>query len=107
LFEFIRDHRDLTRLAFVTAFAAKGEVPDQAGCCQKGLRNFEFLHELIKRGVATGELTTRFDTEEMAMGFVGMMHLHIMVYLIDFRGPPTRRTANHLVELFLRGARAA
>jgi AcrR family transcriptional regulator len=30
-FEFIRDHRDLTRMAFATAFAAPGEVPAEAG----------------------------------------------------------------------------
>ena len=52
LFEFIRDHRELMRLAFATAFAAAGEVPAEAGCSQKGLRSFEFLRDLIRTAAA-------------------------------------------------------
>ncbi len=107
LFEFIRDHRELTRLAFATAFAAPGEVPAEAGCLQKGLRSFEFLRDLIRRAAVQGELSRRFAPEELAMAFVGMMHLHIMAFLIRFRAPPDRRTARRLVELFLAGARPA
>ena len=106
LFAFIRNHRDLTRMTFATAFAARGEVPAEAGCSQKGLRSFEFLHDLIKEASRRGELSKHFDTEELAMGFVGMMHLRIMAYLIGLREPPDRRTAQRLVELFFTGARA-
>jgi TetR/AcrR family transcriptional regulator len=105
LFEFIRDHRDLTRLAFATAFAAPGEVPIEAGCSEKGLRSFEFLRDLIQKAAARGELSRRFGPEELAMAFVGMMHLHIMAFLIKFHAPPDRRTATRLVQLFLAGAK--
>ncbi len=107
LFKFIGRHRDLMRMAFATTFAAQGEVPDEAGCCQKGLRNFEFLHSLFKKAVAQGELNRDFDAEELAMCFVGLMHLYIMAYLIKVRGLPNRRTAERIVELFLAGARPA
>jgi TetR/AcrR family transcriptional regulator len=107
LFEFIRDHRDLTRLAFATAFAARGEVPEEAECSRKARRNFEFIKSLIKQAAAKGELSRDFDAQEMAMGFVGMMHLHIMAYLIKLYGAPNRRTARRLVGLFLAGARPA
>jgi TetR/AcrR family transcriptional regulator len=106
LFAFIRNHRDLTRMAFATAFSSPGEVPAEAECAQKGLRNFEFLHSLIKQAAAQGELNSHFSTEELAMGFVGMMHLHIMAYLIQVRRPPNRQTAQRMVELFFAGAKA-
>jgi TetR/AcrR family transcriptional regulator len=107
LFEFIRDQRELTRLAFATAFAAPGEVPAEAGCSQKGLHSFEFLRDLIGKAAAQGELSHRFAPEELAMAFVGMMHVHIMVFLIKLRPPPNRRTARRMVELFLAGASPA
>ncbi len=107
LFEFIRDHRELTRLAFATAFAAPGEVPAEAGCAQLGLRSFEFLRDLIQQAVARGEIKRRFAPQELAMAFVGMMHLHIMAFLIKVQAPPDRRTARRLVALFLAGAKPA
>ena len=59
-FEFIRKNRDLTRLAFATAFAARGEVPDEAQCFRKGKRNFDFIHDLIKKAVARREVGRQF-----------------------------------------------
>ena len=41
------------------------------------------------------------------MAFVGMMHLHIMAFLIRLHAPPDRRTATRLVQLFLAGAKSA
>jgi TetR/AcrR family transcriptional regulator len=106
IFDFIAGHRDLTRLAFATAFAARGELPAEAGCLQKSLRSFDVVRGLMKQAVATGELNKHFDTEELALGFAGMMHIQIMVYLIQGGKPPNRRTARRLVELFLAGARS-
>lgn len=105
LFKFVGRHRDLMRMAFATSFAARGEVPDEAGCFQKGLRNFEYLRGLFTTAVTRGDLNRDFDAEELAMGFVGLMHLHIMAYLIKARGLPNRRTAERMVKLYLTGAR--
>jgi AcrR family transcriptional regulator len=106
-FEFIRANRDLTRLAFATTFAARGEVPAEAKCYQKGVRNYEFVHALVEKAAAQGELNAAFTSEDLAMGFLGIMHLHIMAYLMKLRGAPDRRTAERLVALFLAGARRA
>jgi TetR/AcrR family transcriptional regulator len=105
-FEFVRANRALTQLSFATAFAAKGEVPVEAGCARKAVRSFEYLHGLIRQAAEQGELSRRFATEEMAMGFAGMMNLHVMAYLIRSHGPLNRRTARRVVELFLAGAQA-
>ena len=58
LFSFFRERKDLTRLAFASAYAAPGEMPVSPEITRKRLRNFEFFHDVIKRGVAAGELDT-------------------------------------------------
>src|SRR2546422_3753885 len=52
LFEFLRNNRELMRIAFATAFAAPGELPSEIRYLDKCSRNFEFIHTLIKRGQA-------------------------------------------------------
>ena len=104
-FEFIRKTRDLTRLAFATAFAARGEVPDEAQCFRKGKRNFDFIHDLIKKAVARREVGRQFNTEELAMSFVGIMNFYVMVFLVGPGPSLTPRCAQRIVEFFLAGAR--
>jgi AcrR family transcriptional regulator len=106
-FEFIRKNRELMRLAFASAFAARGEVPAEAQCLQRGRRNFEFIHGLMKKASTRGELSRRFDPEELALGFVGTMSFHVMVFLIGAQIPLNRRAAQRIVELFLAGAAPA
>jgi len=106
-FAFIQKNRDLTRLAYATAFAAKGEVPVEAQCFQRGKRNFDLVHDLFKQAAAAGDLGRQFDPEEMAMSFVGVLNFHVMVFLIGAENPLNRRTAQRIVELFLAGAKAS
>jgi TetR/AcrR family transcriptional regulator len=104
-FEFIRKNRELTRLAFATAFAAPGEVPPEAQCGKKGVRNFEFIHGLIKEAVARGELSHEFDTDELAAGFTGIMTFHVLGYLIGAKKTLSPGCAKRIVALFLGGAK--
>jgi AcrR family transcriptional regulator len=104
-FEFLIKNRELMRLAFATAFAGRGEVPSEAQCFKRGKRSYDFIHDLMKRAVARGDLNRDFDPEEMAMGFVGIMNFHVMVFLIGAEITLNRRTAERLVELFLTGAK--
>jgi AcrR family transcriptional regulator len=106
-FEFIRKNRELMRLAFATAFAARGEVPAEAQCFQKGKRNYEFIHDLMRKAVARKEMSRQFDPEELAMSFVGVMNFHVMVFLIGAQNSLNRRTAERIVELFLAGAQSS
>lgn len=105
-FEFIRKNRELMRLAFATTFAGRGEVPDGARCFQRGKRMFDYLQNLMKRAEARGEVGRHFDSEEMALGFMGMMNFHVMVFLIGAGIPLDRRVAKRIVGLFLTGAQA-
>ena len=104
LFEFINDHRDLMRIAFATAFAARGEIPPEIQYVGKCERNFEFMHQLIRRGLATAALDSRFSSRELTMGIYGMMTIKVMEHLVHGRPRLTRRDAGSIVQLFFGGA---
>ena len=103
LFDYFHENRDLTRLAFSTAYAAPGEVPDLC-YLDKCKRNLEFIHSLIKRAQTAGELDNRFDSYELAYGFYGQTNFYITAHLLmpDFRA--NRKAAERVVELFFAGA---
>ena len=104
LFEYLRENRELMRLAFATAFAAPGELPEEIDYLGKCQRNFEFIHSLVKRGLAEGVLDRRFSSKELALGILGLMNIHVMGNLIVPESELNRRTAEQIVQLFLRGA---
>ena len=105
LFEFLPKNRDLLRLSFATAFAAPGEVPEQIDFLKKGLTHYEFVRGLIQKEISAGRLKPEFSSQELAMGFYGMMNVYVMGSIINPKGPRhTRRTAEQIVELYLRGA---
>ena len=106
LFEYFRENRELMRISFATAFAAPGEVPSGLRYLDKCRRNFEFVHSLMKRGLAEGELDRRFDSRELAFGFYGQTNLYLMAHLTMPDRRLDRRTAGRIVELFLAGAGA-
>jgi AcrR family transcriptional regulator len=106
LFDYFRQNRDLTRIAFATAFAAPGEVPSDLCYLDRCQRNLEFIRSLIRQAQAGGELGTRFDSRDLAYGFYGLAHFFIASHLLmpDYR--LNRRAAVRIVELFLAGAAA-
>jgi len=104
LFEFLGKNRELMRIAFATAFAAPGEVPDGLRYTEKCERNFEFIHSLIKKGLASGELDIRFDSRELAYGLYGQMNFHVTAHLLMPHRRLDRKVAERIVELFLAGA---
>ena len=106
LFDYFHNNRELTRIAFSTAYAAPGEIPPGLNHLEKCKRNLEFIHALIKRAQVAGELDNRFDSWELAYGFYGQTNFYITAHLLmpDFRA--NRKAAERVVELFLVGAGA-
>ena len=106
LFEHFQKNRELTRIAFSTAYAAPGEVPpalDYVKLCQ---RNIEFIHSLIKQAQKAGELDGRYDSHDLAYSFFGHTNFYIKapVLMPGFRA--NRKAAGRIVELFFAGAAA-
>jgi AcrR family transcriptional regulator len=106
LFEYFRKNRDLTRIAFSTAYAAPGEMPPGLNHLEKCRRSLEFIHSLIKRARAAGELDGRFDSWDLAYGFYGQTNFYITAHLLIPNYQLNRRAAERVVELFLVGASA-
>ncbi len=106
LFEYFRENRELMRISLATAFASPGEVPTGCDCADRCERNFEFVHDLIKRGQARGELGDRFKSRELAFGFYGQANAYMMMHLLTPDSELTRQTAERIVDLFMSGALA-
>ena len=106
VFDFLQNNRDLMRIAFATAFAAPGELPAEIRYVDKCARNFEFIHDLIKSGQASGELDRRFDSKELAFGIYGQLNMYLMAHLLMPDCKLNRQTAERIVQLFLAGAEA-
>jgi AcrR family transcriptional regulator len=106
LFDFLRDNRELMRIAFSTAFAAPGEMPAGIRHLEKAFRNFEFVHSLIKQGFSDGILNPRFSSKELTLSLYGLMNIYVMGQLFQPRHSLNRRTAEQIVKLFLEGAAA-
>src|SRR5258708_1027991 len=86
-FDYLQKNRELMRIAFATAFAAPGEMPDGLRYSEKCERNFEFVHSVMKKALAAGVLDKRFDSREPAYGFYGKLNAHLVSQLLmpDFR----------------------
>ena len=104
LFDFFQENRELMRIAFATAFSAPGEIPDGLRYTEKCQRNFEFIHSLIKKGLAGDALDDRFDSRELAYGLYGQMNFYVTAHLLMPERRLDRKVAERVVELFLAGA---
>lgn len=104
-FAFVRENRDLTRLAMGTLFAAPGEVPNHGQCLTRGRRVFDLMEELLETGRRAGILKREFSAFDLAMALYGMMNFQVMVHLVlPDEAPLERGLAARLVRLFLSGA---
>jgi TetR/AcrR family transcriptional regulator len=104
LFDYTQEHRELMRVAFATVFASSDELPKELDYFAKCERNFEFLHSLIKQGLAEGTLDRRFKSKELAFGFHGLVNVYVMTHLLLPECVLDRTTAKRVVQLFLDGA---
>jgi AcrR family transcriptional regulator len=106
LFDYLTENRELMRIAFATAFAAPGELPEGLLYSEKCERNFEFIHSLMTEGLADGVLDKRFDSRELAYGFYGQLNAYLVSQLLMPDCHLNRQTAGRIVQLFLAGAAA-
>lgn len=104
LFDFARNHRDLMRICFSTVFAAPGELPSNVRFSEKGVRNFEFVHSLIKNGLASGELDLHFNSRELATAIYGQFLIYAIAQIINHRHFHMKPVSERIVELYLKGA---
>lgn len=104
MFNFVRERRELTRLAFATLFAAPDELPAELRDAEKRQRNLEFVTQLIADAIAARKATQRFSARELAEGIYAAITFQVMRSLLEPGPPPTRRQAARMVRLFFEGA---
>jgi TetR/AcrR family transcriptional regulator len=103
-FEFLERNPDLVRLAYATAFAARGEIPAEIDYLPQCERNFELVHDVLRQGQADGAFDQRYESRDLALALYGMMSMKVMEQLVNPHDRPDRRTAQTLVDIFLKGA---
>ena len=91
LFEFMRKRRNLSRIAFATAFAAKGELPDDLGHLEKGKRNFELVYGIIETARKAGRLDASFNVLELAYRIYGALTFHLMADVLEPKADGSRK----------------
>jgi AcrR family transcriptional regulator len=106
VFEHFQKNRELTRIAFSTAYAAPGEIPPGLDFLKMCRRNTDFIHSLIKEAQRSGELDRRFDSHDLAYSFFGHTNFYVKapVLIPGFRAD--RKTADRILDLFFSGAAA-
>lgn len=104
-FSFVRENRDLTRVAMSMLFAAPGEVPNHGQCLDRGRCVFDLMERLLGAGRQAGRLKRDCSAPDLTMAIYGMMHFQVMLHLVlPAEAPLERGLARRLVRLFLSGA---
>jgi hypothetical protein len=73
---------------------------------KKCRRNFEFMHQIIRKARSAGALSRKFDSRNLTMAIWGMMSIRVMEHLVQPNRKLSRRDAARIVRLYLDGAAA-
>jgi AcrR family transcriptional regulator len=106
LFRLASRQRDVVRLTLGQSLLAQGKAPAKAQCLERTCRCFAMIERLMERGLVDGTFRRQLSSERLALGFLGMVHSHIIAHLTNPQHPLTRRTAEEIVSLFVEGAAA-
>ncbi len=84
--------------------AAGGSLPPEAHCPEKARHLLEVIQKIMERGLAKGVFRGEFNGRQLAFGFLGTMHFHIVLCPQDTGRRLTWHMAQQAVSLFLKGA---
>ena len=112
LTDFARRQPDLLRLTFAIAFAADGEYPSGFKKHAKMGASFQFLSDLIQKGLDRGVLNRAYDIMELTQSYFHLVQHSIAITIIEpklrrLKPPipmPPRMEPRRIMELFLGGA---
>ena len=104
MFQFACDRPEVMSLAVDLLLQAREQGPPHKHCFGKAQKRLAVIQEVMEQGKNEGTLRNQFDRRHLAVGFLGMIHFHILFRLANPRSPLTRSTAEEAVCLFLAGA---
>ena len=103
MFQAACDQPEVMSLAIDLLLQAKEQGPPHKHCFGKAQKRLAVIREVMEQGKIEGTLRDQIDSGQMAVGFLGMVHYHILFHLAA-RSPLTRNKAVEAVSLFLKGA---
>jgi AcrR family transcriptional regulator len=106
MFQFACDRPEVMSLAVDLLLQAKEQRPPHKHCFGKAQKRLAVIQEVMEQGKLEGTLRKQLDSRQLAVGFLGMIHLHILYRLANPGSPLTRHAAETAVSLFLKGAAA-
>lgn len=104
MFQFACDRPALMGLAIDLWLDAKEQGPARKHCLGKIRERLAAIGEIMERGRSEGKLRKTYGSQELAVGFLSLLHFHILLHLAHPETPLTRRMAARTVSLFLEGA---
>ena|SRR5208282_764611 len=104
IFQSACERPEVMSLAVDLLLQAKEQGPPHRYCFGKAQKRLAVIQEVMEQGKIDGTLRDQFGSRQLAVGFLGMIHYHVLFHLANPRSPLTRRTAKEAVSLFLAGA---
>lgn len=98
--------RATIRVALGQTFLNPGELPPEAQCAPQAHRVFAAIQRVMQRGLDQGSFGRRWHSDQLTLAYWGMVHAQIMAHLANARHVLSRRAAEEVVALFLKGAAA-
>lgn len=93
MFQFACDRPEVMSLAVDLLLQAREQGPPHKHCFGKAQKRLAVIQEVMEQGKNEGTLRNQFDRRHLAVGFLGMIHFHILFRLANPRSPLTRSTA--------------
>jgi AcrR family transcriptional regulator len=104
MFQFAGDHPEVMAVATDLWAAAREPGPSGKHCLGKARHFLGLIQAVMERGVAEGTLHNQFSSQQLAAGFLGVLHFHVLFHLANPRHRLTRPMAEQAVTLFWEGA---
>jgi len=104
VFRFTCDHPEVMELVVDLLLEARRQELPGKHSLGKAHQRLAVIRKIMGQGMREGTLRDQFNSRLLAVGFLGMIHFHVLFRLANPRYPLTRRTSEHAVTLFLAGA---
>jgi AcrR family transcriptional regulator len=102
IFQFARENPSVIGLALELTAAAR-RCPAWKQCLGKIRRRHAVIGKIMERGRNEGLFRQKFSNEQLVVGFLGLIHGHILHFLCNPAWPLNRNAADRVISSFLTG----
>ena len=102
MFRFARENPSVIGLTLELTAAAQ-RCPARKQCLRKMRRRHTVIGKIMERGRNEGLFRQEFSNEQLLVGFLGLIHVHILHFLCNPAWPLDRSSAEAVVLSYLNG----